>query len=143
MAALEQLQQLVQGQGSRIDASEHRERQNTQVMSDQIQRLETLVAEAKRELEQSIEGNWGTGGKDKNLSEHRAVTGIPPFAAGERGPYKEWQTKVLNALTQVRKGIRGILERAGRQMTERTKTDYDEATAHGRHPLAGKGGSTR
>ena len=41
-------------------------------------------------------------------------------------------------MTQVRKGIRGVLEKAGKQTTEWTTLDYDEATVGGE--LAGREG---
>ena len=72
------------------------------------------MSDAIGELRGKVDGAKGHGEKEKNLSEYRVVTGIPTFTGGERGPYKEWQTKVLNALTQVRKGIRSILEKRER-----------------------------
>eukprot|EP00969_Alexandrium_andersonii_P001710 75377-Alexandrium_andersonii.AAC.1 len=45
----------------------------------------------------------------KNISEYKAVSGVPTFAGGERGQYNEWQVKFTNSMAQVRPGLRNCL----------------------------------
>ena len=155
MATPEQIQQNMQNLETRttqlenqLAAAVERERVNSQTMigyAERVQRLESLVSDASKgmigdrvsRLEgMTMDTGKGHSGKEKNLTEYRVITGIPTFSGAERGPYKEWQTKVLNALIQVRKGIRVVLEKAGKQATEWTTLDYQEVTAGG--PLEDK-----
>ena len=69
-----------------------------------------------------VRGTW----KAKEISEYKAITNMAQFAGGDRGKYKEWHENIVNAMTQVRPGIRDMIKDIETNLDKSYgKADYD------------------
>ena len=84
--------------------------QREQELRSSEQELRNRVDEVIRVVIRSQGGNQGGGGglRDRNISEYKAVLNLKVLTDFRAGP-KEWHTKFINVMSQVRPGTRDLL----------------------------------
>ena len=89
-----------------VDQSNQRE----QELRRNEQELRNRVDEMARVVIRNQGGNQGGGGghRDRNISEYKAVLNLRVLTDDLAG-YKEWRTKFINVMSQVRPGMRDLI----------------------------------
>ena len=123
---MEQWRQGMQGLMTRVIELERGIAQRDHRERELLARMEEMTRAAAR-------GQGEVRNQVREVSESKAVMGLKVLGE-DRAAYKEWHTKFVNVMAQLRPGMRPILKAIEMSKDETwTEEEFDLACVHGRH----------